>query len=152
MLYEKEKSEYFPTTNCPILTGFCSIDVDLPVDCDDEYWSDNGGANSFQQPEGKPSSMLYFIWTIKLSNIMASVLRKNVGEIILFLPFLIFLQCSIGKNVVYSEKEWNTVTRDELQLKILVWNKSLPVYREFLAVYAPMIFADYLESSMDPIH
>ncbi|KZV76519.1 hypothetical protein PENSPDRAFT_569723, partial [Peniophora sp. CONT] len=51
------------------------FDVELPVDCDDEYWLTEDPALAFKQPEGKPSRISAFIWTIKLSHIVSSALR-----------------------------------------------------------------------------
>ncbi|KAF9010746.1 fungal-specific transcription factor domain-containing protein [Cyathus striatus] len=46
------------------------IDLDLPVDCDDEYW-DQG----FMQPLGKPSKISFFIYYLKLMDILAYVMK-----------------------------------------------------------------------------
>ncbi|TFK21102.1 hypothetical protein FA15DRAFT_672885 [Coprinopsis marcescibilis] len=45
-------------------------DLDLPLEVDDEYW-DQG----FVQPEGKPSSMAYFITYLNLMEIVAYTMR-----------------------------------------------------------------------------
>ncbi|KAF9010744.1 fungal-specific transcription factor domain-containing protein [Cyathus striatus] len=46
------------------------IDLDLPVDCDDEYW-DQG----FMQPLGKPSKISFFIYYLKLMDILAYAMK-----------------------------------------------------------------------------
>ncbi|PPQ71792.1 hypothetical protein CVT24_006143 [Panaeolus cyanescens] len=46
------------------------LDVDLPVECDDEYW-DKG----FRQPAGKPSTITYFNCYLRLMDIMAYAMR-----------------------------------------------------------------------------
>ncbi|KAF9010747.1 fungal-specific transcription factor domain-containing protein [Cyathus striatus] len=46
------------------------FDLDLPVDCDDEYW-DQG----FTQPLGKSSKISYFVNYIKLCDILASAMK-----------------------------------------------------------------------------
>ncbi|KAF9050240.1 fungal-specific transcription factor domain-containing protein [Panaeolus papilionaceus] len=46
------------------------LDVDLPVECDDEYW-DKG----FRQPPDKPSTITYFNCYLRLMDIMAYAMR-----------------------------------------------------------------------------
>ncbi|KAF9010371.1 hypothetical protein BDZ89DRAFT_1078168, partial [Hymenopellis radicata] len=48
-------------------------DVELPLDCDYEYWE---GPQPFQQPEGKPSSMSYWIKFLELLKIMTLIHRN----------------------------------------------------------------------------
>ena len=60
---------------------FCpSFDLDLPAECDDEYWSTPDPKDAFKQPTGKPSQMSYFIAFLKLSQILAFALRTIVGD------------------------------------------------------------------------
>ena len=59
---------------------FCaSFDLDLPAECDDEYWSTSDSKDAFKQPAGKPSKMSYFIAFLKLSQILAFALRTIVS-------------------------------------------------------------------------
>jgi hypothetical protein len=53
-----------------------SFDLDLPIECDDEYW-DNG----FQQPSGKPSSITYFNSFLRLMDILAYAMRLIVSQV-----------------------------------------------------------------------
>ncbi|KAG5732686.1 Activator of stress genes 1 [Termitomyces sp. T112] len=60
----------------------CSIqdedfDIDMPVECDDEYWEHPDPKLRWQQPtpEKTPSVMVYFSWYIKLNHILAFLLR-----------------------------------------------------------------------------
>jgi hypothetical protein len=57
-----------------------SFDLDLPVECDDEYWSPPDPKDAFKQPPGKPSKMSYFIAYLKLSQILAFALRTIVSS------------------------------------------------------------------------
>lgn len=50
-------------------------DVDLPIECDDEYWDHPDPQKRFKQPKDKPSFVTYFIFQIKLCNILAFTLR-----------------------------------------------------------------------------
>ncbi|KIM40781.1 hypothetical protein M413DRAFT_412939 [Hebeloma cylindrosporum] len=51
------------------------FDLDLPVDCDDEYWDHLDPDQPFKQPPNKPSSISSFILTVKLQQILAFALR-----------------------------------------------------------------------------
>ncbi|KAI0691313.1 fungal-specific transcription factor domain-containing protein [Cytidiella melzeri] len=50
-------------------------DVDLPIDCDDEYWYTEDPSLAFKQPPGKPSKISFFIACVKLNQIHARALR-----------------------------------------------------------------------------
>ncbi|KIM40778.1 hypothetical protein M413DRAFT_167868 [Hebeloma cylindrosporum] len=51
------------------------FDLDLPVDCDDEYWEHPDPEKCFKQPPNKPSSVTSFILYIKLHQVHAFALR-----------------------------------------------------------------------------
>ncbi|KAF7345263.1 Fungal-trans domain-containing protein [Mycena sanguinolenta] len=50
-------------------------DVDLPLEVDDEYWD-----SDFKQPEGKPSQLSYFIFHLRLCEILADAMRRLYGS------------------------------------------------------------------------
>ncbi|KAG5729774.1 hypothetical protein E4T56_gene936 [Termitomyces sp. T112] len=50
-------------------------DVDLPMECDDEFWELSDTSRAFKQPPDIPSSIAYFICYIKLMNILAYAMR-----------------------------------------------------------------------------
>ena len=58
-----------------------SVDVDLPIDCDDEYWIHPDPEQAFKQPEGKPSKVAFFNCMLGLFQIQAYVLRTIVHDI-----------------------------------------------------------------------
>uniref|UniRef100_A0A8H7Y2F1 Zn(2)-C6 fungal-type domain-containing protein n=1 Tax=Psilocybe cubensis TaxID=181762 RepID=A0A8H7Y2F1_PSICU len=51
------------------------FDLDLPIDCDDEYWENEDPLQRFKQPPGKPSLVSAFIMYLKLHQILAFSLR-----------------------------------------------------------------------------
>ncbi|THG99015.1 hypothetical protein EW026_g3256 [Hermanssonia centrifuga] len=51
------------------------FDVDLPIECDDEYWLNPDPALAFKQPEGKPSFIIFFNCFLRLTQIHAFALR-----------------------------------------------------------------------------
>jgi hypothetical protein len=56
-----------------------SFDLDLPTECDDEYWEDPDPEKAFKQPPGKPSKVSFFISYLKLNQILGFALRTIVG-------------------------------------------------------------------------
>jgi hypothetical protein len=54
------------------------MDIDLPLEVDDEYWEHPDPALAFQQPAGKPSKVTSFVQTIKLYQILSFALRTIV--------------------------------------------------------------------------
>jgi hypothetical protein len=59
--------------------GASSFDVDLPTDCDDEYWETDDPDLAFKQPPGKPSKVAFFISLIRQQEIVAFALRTIVS-------------------------------------------------------------------------
>jgi hypothetical protein len=56
-----------------------SFDVDLPTDCDDEYWENDDPNLAFKQPPGRPSKVAFFISLIRQQEIQAFALRTIVS-------------------------------------------------------------------------
>ncbi|KAJ4472244.1 fungal-specific transcription factor domain-containing protein [Lentinula aciculospora] len=60
----------------PRATTFDDIDLELPADCDQEYWENLADPKmNFVQPNGKPSLMSFWIHYTKLQQIAAAVHR-----------------------------------------------------------------------------
>ncbi|KIJ60357.1 hypothetical protein HYDPIDRAFT_117261 [Hydnomerulius pinastri MD-312] len=51
------------------------FDLDLPVECDDEYWEHPDPEKAFKQPPDKPCQLSFFINFLKLNHILAFALR-----------------------------------------------------------------------------
>jgi hypothetical protein len=58
-----------------------SFDLDLPCDCDDEYWEAEDPDAAFKQPLGKPSKVAFFITMLKQNEILAFTLRTIVSRL-----------------------------------------------------------------------
>ena len=56
-------------------TALHSFDLDLLIECDDEYWP-----SGFKQPPGEPSTISYFNSYIRLMDIMACAMRLIVSN------------------------------------------------------------------------
>lgn len=74
----------FITINLFSRNGFISIpysyDLDLPCDCDDEYWEHPDPELAFKQPPGRPSSVAYFLTLLKLHSITGRALHQLVRQ------------------------------------------------------------------------
>ena len=63
----------------PKIYFYSSFDLELPIDCDDEYWDHPDPKQRFKQPENKPSLISAFISFIKLNQILSYCLRTIVS-------------------------------------------------------------------------
>ncbi|KAI8993102.1 fungal-specific transcription factor domain-containing protein [Trametes punicea] len=59
----------------PCCTREEDLDLELPLEVDDEYWENENPELAFKQPEGKPSLVTAFVHWIKLSHIVAFALK-----------------------------------------------------------------------------
>ncbi|KAG2014304.1 nuclear protein [Coprinopsis cinerea AmutBmut pab1-1] len=48
------------------------FDVDLPIECDDEYWENPDPALAFKQPQGKPAQTTCLVKLLELFNVLSS--------------------------------------------------------------------------------
>ncbi|KAI0080941.1 hypothetical protein K474DRAFT_45587 [Panus rudis PR-1116 ss-1] len=51
------------------------IDLELPEECDDEYWAVTGNTLKFKQPKGKPSKIAFFNTLLRMDQIIVVLLR-----------------------------------------------------------------------------
>ena len=94
----KKKSKYILLIEILRVPYISSFDLDLPVECDDEYFTHPDPQQAFKQPSGKPSIMSHFICLIKLDQILAFALRTIVSMhsieetpyFSLFFPYSVF--------------------------------------------------------------
>src|SRR5258705_13435625 len=77
----RRKSMYLHSNFSPRPVSWIpSFDLDLPKDCNDEYWDNEDPTKRFQQPEGVPSRLTAFILLIKLMRILSVTLRTIVSH------------------------------------------------------------------------
>jgi hypothetical protein len=125
-----------------ILTiGASSFDVDLPKDCDDEYWETDDPELAFKQPLGKPSKVAFFISLIRQQEIVAFALRTIVGLRVKnalrtyrlsFRMLTIYLQYTIKKSKVllgFVGQEWEQRVVSQLDSALNQWVDSVPDHR-----------------------
>jgi len=113
-----------------------SYDLELPIECDDEYWENADPALAFRQPPGKPSQVSYFIHLIKINRLHSHALRTIVS------PFKFVCtatgahrdrpQYSLNKYGLMMgsrEKGWEEHTVASLDSALNNWFDSLPDHR-----------------------
>lgn len=61
---------------------YFSCNLDLPIECDDEYMENSDPSLAFKQPPGKPSKIAYFNAHIKLLLILGSAQRTIVSGVL----------------------------------------------------------------------
>ncbi|KAF8213001.1 fungal-specific transcription factor domain-containing protein [Mycena galopus ATCC 62051] len=59
----------------PCALQYWDFDIQLPTECDDEYWEHTDPEQAFCQPAGKPSQVAFFNSYIRVNNILAHVLH-----------------------------------------------------------------------------
>ncbi|KAJ7483882.1 fungal-specific transcription factor domain-containing protein [Mycena galericulata] len=59
----------------PCTTQYEDFDLELPIECDDEFWEPDDPAQAFKQPAGRPSRIKSFNCMIRLNNILAFSLK-----------------------------------------------------------------------------
>lgn len=66
------------------------FDLDMPLECDDEYWEHPDPDQAFKQPPGKPSLISYFVSFLKLNHILAFALRTiySINKLKVLLGFV----------------------------------------------------------------
>ncbi|KAF8972347.1 fungal-specific transcription factor domain-containing protein [Flammula alnicola] len=98
----------------PCATQDEDFDLDLPIDCDDEYWENPDPEKCFKQPPNKPSSISHFILYLKLHQILAFSLRTIY---------------SINKSKIllgFVGQEWEQHIVAELDSALNKWVDSVP--------------------------
>ncbi|KAG6896841.1 hypothetical protein C0992_005744 [Termitomyces sp. T32_za158] len=93
-----------------------SFDIDLPVECDDEYWEHSDPNLRWRQPtpEKTPSIVAYFTWYIKLNRILAFLLRT--------------VYATNKSRILYGfvGQQWEETIVSELDSALDFWMAKLP--------------------------
>ncbi|KIK55763.1 hypothetical protein GYMLUDRAFT_831129 [Collybiopsis luxurians FD-317 M1] len=93
------------------------FDVDLPVDCDDEYWENPADPeNGFQQPPGKPSIRHYIVALIKLMDVLALAMRTIYAV----------RKSDMWTAIGMSEVEWHEKIVADLDSSLNRWVDEIP--------------------------
>lgn len=117
-----------------------SLDLDMPLEVDDEYWENDDPELAWHQPEGKPSLVSGFVQWIKLSHIIAYALktlvrRSTVHMVSVHAHILTQRRFQYTPNkskphIGLVGTQWREQTVDKLNDALLKWLVELPPYRE----------------------
>ena len=117
-----------------------SFDIELPIDCDDEYWPVDGETEGFKQPPGKPSKLTMFILMINLFHLQTDVIRLIVSDSSQDST----LDATHRSNQYPSDRDTSFHDSEEekrmfgtLDVEMDKWAKSVPGYREFVHSCGP---------------
>ncbi|KAJ2915983.1 hypothetical protein MD484_g4431, partial [Candolleomyces efflorescens] len=98
----------------PAAMNISDFDVEMPLDCDDEYWEHPNPELAFKQPPGVPSKSSYFRLMLKLVEIHASSHRA----------FFSVRRPDPPPGV--SGIDWNRITLANLDSALNSWADSVP--------------------------
>jgi hypothetical protein len=106
-----------------------SFDLDLPIECDDEYWETTNPEDAFKQPKNQSSRVSYFVWNIKINKLIALAYRKAVC---FFIPDVNKLQTHIQGCIkrIKGDLLLDEKNAEKMQSTAESWENSLPEHRE----------------------
>ncbi|KAK0457720.1 fungal-specific transcription factor domain-containing protein [Desarmillaria tabescens] len=92
------------------------IDLDLPIECDDEYWEPPNAANAFRQPLGRPALVSYFNCYLKLTSSITTCLRTIYA-----------IERSLIRRVSLDlDKNWQKRMIEQLNARLKLWMDAMP--------------------------
>ncbi|THV07020.1 hypothetical protein K435DRAFT_710727 [Dendrothele bispora CBS 962.96] len=100
----------------PRATSVDDFDVDLPIECDDEYWETSDPAQSFKQPPDRPSYVVYWNSFIKLLDIL-SFAQRTIFAV---------RRSDFWTAMGMSGPEWNEKVVSEIDSSLNKWIDSVP--------------------------
>ncbi|RPD69776.1 hypothetical protein L226DRAFT_264291 [Lentinus tigrinus ALCF2SS1-7] len=100
----------------PIFMHDEDIDVALPTEIDDEYWTSSVTDEPPRQPEGKPSRVSLFVVLIRLTRILASAMRT------------VYSINGLKPQLSQGDSQWEQRTVTELDSSLNNWLDSLPTH------------------------
>ncbi|KAF8825433.1 hypothetical protein HHX47_DHR7000211 [Lentinula edodes] len=109
-----EKLHYHDDMFAAIVLLDEDYDLDMPVECDDEYWEHPDPAMAFRQPPGKPSTVSAFNTFIRL-NVLLSIALRTIY--------------AINKSKIlmgFGEVQWEQHIVAELDSALNRWVDSVP--------------------------
>ncbi|TFK92492.1 hypothetical protein K466DRAFT_480450 [Polyporus arcularius HHB13444] len=108
------------TTGRPASIHDEDMDLPLPIECDDEYWTDASGKPTFNQPPGKPSKVSFFICYLRLMQVLAFAVRTVYA---------------INKSRVqlrHGDQQWEERTVAELDSALNRWVDAVPDHLKWI--------------------
>ncbi|KAK0194822.1 fungal-specific transcription factor domain-containing protein [Armillaria mellea] len=90
------------------------IDVELPVECDDQYWIHADPEKAFKQPTGQPSDISHFNTLLRLSHLLQTCLRT------------LYLMEKSKRSFGLLRQDWDQQVAAELDTSLDNWFDSIP--------------------------
>ncbi|KAJ3735928.1 fungal-specific transcription factor domain-containing protein [Lentinula guzmanii] len=104
------------------------FDLDLPIDCDDEFWLQSNFEVSFKQPPAKPSKIAFIIRFIEATFILSHALRT------------IYATSKSKAFLGYTGHGWEERLVADLDSRINSWEAQIPAYLRFSATMQDPLF------------
>lgn len=107
---------------------FSSYDQELPIECDDEYWTGTETSPAFHQPHGQPSSISFWNILIRLNDVLGLVQRSMVRTCPITTSDLYSYVPQYGVNTNFPP---TTEVAIRLDTELNKWIELIPAHREF---------------------
>lgn len=112
LVYLDRQSSAFLGRSCCLFDE--EIDLDLPIECDDEYWEPSSTVNAFKQPSGRPAIVSYFNCYLKLTSLMTFCLRT------------VYAMNRSQIRLRFLDKNWQKRMVELLNAKLKHWMDAMP--------------------------
>ncbi|KAK0202974.1 fungal-specific transcription factor domain-containing protein [Desarmillaria ectypa] len=112
LVYLDRQSSAFLGRSCCLFDE--EIDLDLPIECDDEYWEPSSAVNAFKQPLGRPAIISYFNCYLKLTSLITSCLRS------------VYAMNRFQIRLRFLDKNWQKRVVEQLNARLKHWMDAMP--------------------------
>lgn len=124
---------YQPCSFSSICWVYISLDLEIPAECDDEYWENANPELAFKQPPGQPSKVAFCVVQLKLLQIIDHAQRTIVRFTYIRLARLLIWWSSTQYSIKKSDHSRNdTEIVTKLDSELNQWIDSLPEHRACL--------------------
>ncbi|KAJ4475021.1 fungal-specific transcription factor domain-containing protein [Lentinula aciculospora] len=103
----------------PKATDPAEYDLDLPIECDDEFWEHPDPKQAFKQPPGRPSLMTFWTTFLKLIEILAFA-QKNI--------YAVKKPAEVWGSSDLWGPSWDTRVVSELDSALNQWVDDIPAH------------------------
>ncbi|KAK0497234.1 fungal-specific transcription factor domain-containing protein [Armillaria luteobubalina] len=112
LVYLDRQSSAFLGRSCCLFDE--EIDLDLPIECDDEYWEPQSTVDAFKQPPGRPAIVSYFNCYLKLTSLITFCLRT------------VYAMNRSQIRLRFLDKNWQRRIVEQLNVKLKHWMDVMP--------------------------
>ncbi|PIL36105.1 transcription factor [Ganoderma sinense ZZ0214-1] len=116
------------------------LDLDLPLEVDDEFWENEDPELAFRQPDGKPALVSCFVHWIKLSHVVAYALKT------------LYTPSKSKPTLGLTGADWKEETVQKLNDALLKWLDELPDHLRWRPDMEDRIFASQAATLYSTYH